>query len=92
MQELIKDVKEWAGDGRKPGSMYRPRSQVKNVFQEKSTWLLVSNTERQSKMETGMPLNLALCNSLVTLEKLILGEKIRKSVIGTLTIISSFVS
>lgn len=55
-------------------------------------WLLVSNTERQGEMETGVPLKLALRNSLVTLEKLIWGEKIRKSVTSSLTIFFYFVS
>lgn len=55
-------------------------------------WLLVSNTERQGEMETVVPLKLALCNSLMTLEKLVWGEKIRKSVTGSLTIFFYFVS
>ena len=64
--------------------MYGPGSQLKNVFQRKSRWLPVSNGERQSKTETEIPLNLATCNSPVTLKKLTLEEKVGKSMTGTL--------
>ena len=55
-------------------------------------WFPVSNGKRQSKMETEMPLDLATCHSPVVLGRLILGERIGKSVRDTFTMFFYFVS
>ena len=95
MQELIKDFKEWAVRWEEnKGHILSQEPSQKCISKKKYIyiWFPVSNGKRQSKMETEMPLDLATCHSPVVLGRLILGERIGKSVRDTFTMFFYFVS